>query len=247
MERQRWEPLGKGISVLVSKEHSFNTDTLLLADFAMPRPSANCADFGTGCGTIPLLWAMRSRPKSITAVELQEKAFLQATASAEAGGFSSIRVIMEDVRNYRSLFPKQNLDLIACNPPYKAKNSGIKSREESLLIARHEEELSLSQLGEAAAFSLKFGGRLCICQRPERLAEAMARFSAKGLEPKRLRLVQQRPNKAPFLFLLECRRGGKPGLQVLPTLFIEGPNGGFSKEMLDIYGDYSTPKERESD
>ena len=57
--------------------------------------------------------------------------------------------------------------------------------------------------------------------------------------PKKLRFVQQRPSKAPKLFLIEGRLGGRPGgLCVLPTLFIEGSDGGFSEEMIKIYGDY---------
>lgn len=55
-----------------------------------------------------------------------------------------------------------------------------------------------------------------------------------GLEPKRLRMVQQCPDTAPWLFLLEGRKGGKPFLTVEPPLIIEGP-GGFSREVLDIY------------
>ena len=70
------------------------------------------------------------------------------------------------------------------------------------------------------------------------MTESMRRF---GIEPKRLRLVQQRKTKAPKLFLLEGRRGGKRGfLDVLPTLFIEDESGGFSDEMMQIYGDYKT-------
>ena len=60
--------------------------------------------------------------------------------------------------------------------------------------------------------------------------ESMRRF---GIEPKRLRLVQQRRDKAPKLFLLEGRRGGKRGfLDVLPTLFIEDENGGYKAPYL---------------
>jgi tRNA1(Val) A37 N6-methylase TrmN6 len=52
-------------------------------------------------------------------------------------------------------------------------------------------------------------------------------------------MVQQRPSKPPKLFLIEGRRGGKSGfLDVLPTLFIEDGSGGFSEEMMAIYGDY---------
>ena len=70
-------------------------------------------------------------------------------------------------------------------------------------------------------------------------------FREYGLEPKKLRLVQQRQNSAPMLFLLEARRGGKPGLQILPTLLVEDENGAFSKEMLEIYGEYKTDHEEE--
>ena len=66
----------------------------------------------------------------------------------------------------------------------------------------------------------------------------MASLQKEGLEPKRLRFVQQRQDKAPFLFLLEAARGGNPGMQVLPTLFVEDSAGGLSPEMLEIYGSY---------
>ena len=46
-----------------------------------------------------------------------------------------------------------------------------------------------------------------------------------GLEPKRLRLVQHDAVGAPGLVLLECRRGGKPGLRAEPTLLLYGPDG----------------------
>ena len=66
--------------------------------------------------------------------------------------------------------------------------------------------------------------------------ESMRKFS---IEPKRLRLVQQRLKKEPKLFLLEGRYKGNRGfMQVLPTLFIENEQGDFSDEMKQIYGLY---------
>ena len=78
MNQGKWEPLSPEISVLTTAEHTFNTDTILLASFAAPKSRELCADFGTGCGTIPLWWAARSRPARIWAVELQEQAAGQA-------------------------------------------------------------------------------------------------------------------------------------------------------------------------
>ena len=59
-----------------------------------------------------------------------------------------------------------------------------------------------------------------------------------GIEPKRLRFVAQRPGKAPWLFLLEGKKGRKPGLIVENELYIENPDGTPSEEMLKIIGKY---------
>ena len=68
------EPLGRNTFVYVTPRHTFNTDTLLLADFAAPKAKEICADLGTGCGTIPLWWAERCRPTRVIGIELQEEA-----------------------------------------------------------------------------------------------------------------------------------------------------------------------------
>ena len=55
-----------------------------------------------------------------------------------------------------------------------------------------------------------------------------------GLEPKRVRFVQQQPHTAPWLFLVEGKKGSKPYMTVEPPLLIEA-EGGFSPEVLRIY------------
>ena len=56
-----WEPLSPEISVLTTPQHTFNTDTILLASFSSPKRQELCADLGTGCGTIPLLFPVLSQ------------------------------------------------------------------------------------------------------------------------------------------------------------------------------------------
>ena len=51
----------------------------------------------------------------------------------------------------------------------------------------------------------------------ERLGELFAALSAEGLEPKRLQLIQSRAETEPNLALVEARKGGGPGLRVLPV------------------------------
>jgi tRNA1(Val) A37 N6-methylase TrmN6 len=56
MKNIHLEPLGSGIEIYVSQSYHFSTDTILLADFSMPKNGKKCADLGTGCGTIPTLY-----------------------------------------------------------------------------------------------------------------------------------------------------------------------------------------------
>ena len=76
-----------------------------------------------------------------------------------------------------------------------------------------------------------------MCHRPERLSELMTVMTNCKVEPKRLRLVCQRKGEEPWLVLVEGRRCGNTGLRIEPTLYVE-ENGGFSKEMIEIYGAY---------
>ena len=60
-------------------------------------------------------------------------------------------------------------------------------------------------------------------------------MTAQGLEPKRLRTVCQRPERAPSLILAEGRRGGKPGLSLEAPLILAEAGGGESAEFCRIY------------
>ena len=123
------------------------------------------------------------------------------------------------------------------NPPYTPDGAGIKSSSDSAKIARHETICSLGEICLTASRLLKFGGRLCMCLRPERLCELMTAMKNAGIEPKRMRLVSQSVGRAPWLVLLEGKRGRKPGLTVEKELYIE-ENGSDSEDMRRIIGSY---------
>ena len=222
----RWEILSPDFGVYIGGSHGFTQDTLLLAAFSAPKAGEVCGDFGTGCGTIPILWQSPRAPKLSFAVELQKEAADMAEASVRRNGLEEkIKVLCRDIRDYKGFFTHQSLDLVACNPPYKARGAGLTNQDTARRTARHEESMTPGDIAKAAAYTLKFGGRICICQRPERLTDFMLTFRAHGLEPKRLRLVQQNQSAAPSLFLLEAKRGGKSGLHMEAALLAESFEG----------------------
>ena len=77
-----------------------------------------------------------------------------------------------------------------------------------------------------------------MCNRPDRLFDTMDAMIRSGIEPKRLRMVQQRTDTKPWLFLIEGKKGAKPGLIIEPVLIVENEKGEYTPEMKYIYGEF---------
>lgn len=237
---ERLEPLGNGVEIIVSRKFAFTTDTILLADFANHRKTDKVVDLCTGCGIIPLLLSRENAPAEIKGVEIFPEGADMMSRSVKHNSLEEIITpVCADIKELKRVLPFGYFTLVTCNPPYKLSGGGVKSRGDEALLARHEEMCTLEDVISVGAKLLQFGGRLCICQRPERLTDAMELMRKYDVEPKRLRLVQGKASKAPKLFLLEGKRGGKNGgLVVMPTLAVEREDGGFTDEMNSIYGCY---------
>ena len=207
--------------IYVSRDSRFGTDAVLLADFASPKRIDTAVDLCTGGGIIPLLWLCSGSPRAkVIGVEIQPECCRLARRSIEKH------------------LPREKYSLVTCNPPYFVAGSGFKNKTEGRTIARSEVMCDSYDVCRAARYLLKYGGRLCICQRPERLTDVICAMREQGIEPKRIRLVQQRRDSEPWLVLVEGRRGGKPGLKFIPVLLVEDSGGGYSDEMREIYGRY---------
>ncbi len=229
-----FEKLSEKISVCVSQEHGFGTDAFLLADFCQHKQKDIACDLGTGCGIIPLILQRNAPPKLTYAVDIQKQAIEQLEISLEKSNINSIVPICADLKTLWDDAPLGSLSLVTCNPPYKAANAGIESSLDAHKIARHEILCNIDDVCHAASKLLKFGGRLCICNRPERLSDVIFAMKNNGIEPKRLRFVSKNESTAPWLFLIEGKKGSKPFMQVLPQMYVWNKNG-YSDEMERIY------------
>ena len=241
---ERVETLGGVLSCVISPDHGFGTDAMLLADFAAPKQDDLCMDLGTGCGIIPLLWKRDGAAGELYGLDIQEGAidqFRRGIRLSEADGadMANLHPVLGDLRDLDAAgLPLGQFRTVTMNPPYKPVGTGILSGSEAEQIARHETLCTVEDAAKAASRLLNHGGRFCICHRPERLADVLEAFRANGIEPKRLRFVQKCADTSPWLFLLEGRKGGKPYLSVLPPLLIRNEDGTDSEELLHITGDY---------
>ncbi len=237
MSEFSFEMLDNNVEICVSKEHKFGTDAFLLADFAKPRHKDKVCDLGTGCGIIPLLMQIKFTPEELWGVDIQEQAIEQFNITVEKNKLENIHPVRADLKELWEGCPKGTFDVVTCNPPYKAANAGIESLGEAQKIARHEILCNINDVCRAASRLLKFGGRLCICNRPERLADVICAMRENNIEPKLLRFVSKNAESPSWLFLIEGKLGGKPFMQVMPPLFVKDGDG-FSQELLSIYGQH---------
>ena len=237
MDGLKKEPLGK-YEILVSPDHTFGTDAVLLADFAGRQRAKKACDIGTGCGIIPLLLLKDVKALEVHGVELQPAAAEIAGENATLNGIEAqFSVHNVDMKEVKGALPHAEFDLVTCNPPYKVDGGGNQNLTEAQRIARHEVKCTFSDVVAAAKYLLKFGGRLCVCHRPERLADVICDMRECGIEPKVLREVIQRDGKEAWLVLVEGKLGGNRGMTVWPPLYVE-KNGELTDEMIEIYGDY---------
>jgi tRNA1(Val) A37 N6-methylase TrmN6 len=185
------------------------TDSVVLSGFVKLPKNARVLDLGSGCGTLGLLLCAGDDGCDVTGIELDEAAHTMALENAQRNGITHrLHSICGDLTAISTLVSPGSFSVCVSNPPYFS--GGPTSR--STPLARNEERCSLQALLQSAAWALKYGGNLFLVHRPERLAEICAKASAVQLEPKRLCLVRHREGSQVNLILLQCRKGGKPGL-----------------------------------
>lgn len=232
------QPIGKGLFINVSKNHTFGTDAVLLADFAGVKKVKSHCDLGAGCGIISMLLLKNGITQKSFGVEISEEAVALANRTAEEFAKDTFFPLHADLCNLRGILPYGEFELVTCNPPYKAEGAGILSSSDKDVVARHETMCTLEDVISSASHLLRSSGRLCVCQRPERLADIICLMRKYKLEVKRIRLVCKKCGEEPWLVLVEGRRDAKSGVRILPPLFVYDENLNLSDEMIKIYGDY---------
>lgn len=188
-----------------------STDSMLLADFVRLPRNAQVLDLGSGCGTMGILLCAGDASCHVTGIEIDSLAHGAALENIRRNALSSrMESIFADLRGLPDHIPAGTFSCCVSNPPYFS--GGAHSR--TVPLARHTETCEAEDLFTAAAHALKYGGDFFLVHKPEMLARLCAHSVKTGLEPKRLCLVRHSPGKEISTILLQCRKGGKPGLKL---------------------------------
>lgn len=186
-----------------------STDSIALSGFVRLPKNASVLDLGSGCGTLGLLLCAKDPGCSVTGIELTADAHSMALENAQCNDLSHrLTSICADLKTISDFIKPGSFQLCVSNPPYFT--GGPQSQ--SVPLARRADACCVEDLMGAADWALKYGGDLFIVHRPERLAELFACASNHKLEPKRLCLLRHKADGPVTLVLVQCRKGGKPGL-----------------------------------
>lgn len=209
------EELGlNGLKILQREDlYRFTSDAVLLTKFASAKKNERLADFCSGSGIVALhYYGLRSGVvKSADLFEIQTPLANMCRRSVALNGledkFTVHNIPLQEIGcEFDGVFT-----LILCNPPYEKAGVGDESLLESVRLARHEVAITLREIISISSKKLKYGGRLCMCHRADRLADLIYEMRSFGIEPKRIKYAGAK-NKAPYLVFIEGVKGGKAGL-----------------------------------
>ena len=217
---ERLEHLGlNGIKVYQDDElYTFTSDSILLSKFANAKKNEDVADFCAGSGIVGFNFYALNKDlvKNLTFFEMQTAMFNLINKSIEQNGLDKVctakNVKLQEIDNSFN----ERFSLILCNPPYMKVENGEINHLDNIAVCTSEVCLSLSELCLAFNKCLKFGGRVCLVHRADRLVEVICELKKNNIEPKRLQLVGAK-GKEPYLFMLEGVKGGKSGIKILNT------------------------------
>lgn len=210
---------------------SFSLDSIMIANFVNIRlRDKKILDLGTGNAVIPLILSLRT-DKEIVGVEIQEKLALLAKKSVDYNKLGDqIKIVNVDMKEYA----KENInsfDIITCNPPYfKVNEKNIINLSKEKAIARHELEITLSDIFCVSKKLLNNNGTLALVHRTERLLEILNLFRDNNIEPKRIQFVHENIDKESTLVLIEGTKNGKPGLKIENPFILYDQDGKKTKE-----------------
>ena len=223
---------------IIQKQHGFRfgMDAVLLSDFADIRADMDYGDWGTGSGILLLLLQGRGKGKRGVGVELQPDYADMARRSVQLNGLEeTLRIVEGDVRTAWDFLGERSLDAIVCNPPYGTSGKTMLSADDGISLARHQDAEGLLPWFRSAHRVLRGKGHFYMVYPAQKMLEAMDQLTEAHLTPKRFRLVYPDEARPANLVLIEAVKDGRPFLVPCPPLIINGPEGGYTREMRRIY------------
>lgn len=170
------------------------TDGVLLGAWCSCANARRVLDVGTGTGLIAIMAAQRSEAQ-VAAVEIDSSACIDAVGNFGNSPWSDrIELFNLPIQEF-SADCLDRFDLIVSNPPFFS--NSLKAPSAGRALARHDDNLPVTDLFGCAARLLTDNGRLSVIIPADRLADYDAEAAHHRLSVVRRAMVRPNPN-SPF-------------------------------------------------
>ena len=211
----------------------FGTDSVLLASYVRARAGDRVVDIGAGTGVLSVLINARTGAH-VTSVEIQpELCELERRSISMNGQSASINVEQLDLRDAPKKFGDGAFDIAVCNPPYF--NGSLTGNDDSRTVSMHRKACSLSDIAICIKRLVRHGGSAFMVYPASGVFELACVMSEHLLEIKRYRFVQSSRTDAPYIVLVELKRGAKPFAVCEPPLVLYEADGAYTEEAREFY------------
>lgn len=201
-------------------------------------------DIGAGTGLLSLMLAQASQA-NITAVEIDEKSFLQAKSNfANSNWTSRLYIFYQSFQEYAKAFsPTLSYDLLICNPPFFV--NSLKSEKKEKNLARHTDSLPFEDL-LIGAEKLTHQGSLFIVLLPVRESEIFENIlqdfylQSTYFQVIEKLFISDNPSTKPHRVILTLKKLSQNHDSEIITklLTIKDATGAYTSDFVDLMKDY---------
>lgn len=216
------------------------TDSDLLG--TMAYGGKNILDIGTGTGILTLMMAQRFPEAQFTAVEIDDKAVIDASINFSSSPWSERITLIHD--SFQSFIEKEisegrqeRFDAIICNPPFFDKS--LECPEQGRQRARHTSSLPFETLIDGAYRMLEEGGPFSLILPPEVLEKFCLKAKERGFALKEKNGIQTLPGNPPKRYILVFQKSLDSSLCVSENTFsMRNADNTYSQWYNDLLRDF---------
>lgn len=219
--------------------HRIGTDAVLLAATVAPSEGDVVCDIGAGAGGVGLMLAARANI-ALVLVERDPTLVELCRENVALNGYSErARVIEADIlapageRRAAGLEPT-SADIVVTNPPFLEEGRSRPSPDGERAAAHQLAAGALEPWLRGCADLLRFGGRLALIHRADRIADCLA-LLGRGFGEVAVRGVHPRADAPAVRMLLTAVRGSRAPMSVLPPVVLHDLEGRFTAEAEAIH------------